>query len=231
MALPSMVESNWKSIAHTTFGASASTGGMEDTPARLRGRMDLHLQPFLAPQPVNLLLVDLTALVVAQRRPGPPEPMARVLGGIRAQPGPRLGIRISPGLPDRQGSVGGTASPTALHANRSDSAQFLLEHVHGATLGSRAQNFPLATSRSASFSNSASASRRFNLEFCSRASASTHDVYGLAALHLPGPVGPVQPAHDTRAAAWWYRGLTPNGSSPRSATPRWLTSTPITTPS
>jgi hypothetical protein len=37
MALPSLVESNWKSIAHTTFGASASTGGIEDTPARLRG--------------------------------------------------------------------------------------------------------------------------------------------------------------------------------------------------
>ncbi len=37
MALPSVVESNWKSIAHTTFGASASTGGIEDTPARLRG--------------------------------------------------------------------------------------------------------------------------------------------------------------------------------------------------
>jgi hypothetical protein len=37
IALPSTVESNWKSIAHTTFGASASTGGIEDTPARLRG--------------------------------------------------------------------------------------------------------------------------------------------------------------------------------------------------
>ena len=37
IALPSMVESNWKSIAHTTFGASAATGGIEDTPARLRG--------------------------------------------------------------------------------------------------------------------------------------------------------------------------------------------------
>src|SRR5258708_1312929 len=36
-ALPSTVESNWKSIAHTTFVASASTGGIEDTPARLRG--------------------------------------------------------------------------------------------------------------------------------------------------------------------------------------------------
>lgn len=37
MALPSMVESNWKSSAHTTFGASASTGGTEEIPARLRG--------------------------------------------------------------------------------------------------------------------------------------------------------------------------------------------------
>ena len=37
IALPSTVESNWKSIAHTTFGASASIGGIEDTPARLRG--------------------------------------------------------------------------------------------------------------------------------------------------------------------------------------------------
>ena len=37
MALPSMVESNWKSIAHTTFGASAAIGGIDDTPDRLRG--------------------------------------------------------------------------------------------------------------------------------------------------------------------------------------------------
>jgi hypothetical protein len=37
MAMPSTVESNWKSIAHTTLGASASIGGTEDTPARLRG--------------------------------------------------------------------------------------------------------------------------------------------------------------------------------------------------
>ena len=33
IALPSVVESNWKSIAHNTFGAFASTTGPEDTPA------------------------------------------------------------------------------------------------------------------------------------------------------------------------------------------------------
>jgi carbonic anhydrase/acetyltransferase-like protein (isoleucine patch superfamily) len=37
IALPSTVESNWKSIAQTTFGASASMGGIDDTPARFRG--------------------------------------------------------------------------------------------------------------------------------------------------------------------------------------------------
>ena len=36
IALLSTVESNWKSIAHTTFGESASIGAIEDTPARLR---------------------------------------------------------------------------------------------------------------------------------------------------------------------------------------------------
>ena len=36
IALPSMMKSNWKSTAHTTFGASAWIGRIEDTPARLR---------------------------------------------------------------------------------------------------------------------------------------------------------------------------------------------------
>ena len=45
MALPSMVESNWKSIAHTTFGASASIGGIDDTPARFRGLVTLTWRP------------------------------------------------------------------------------------------------------------------------------------------------------------------------------------------
>ena len=45
MALPSMVESNWKSIAHTTFGASAAIGGTDDTPARLRGESTFTCSP------------------------------------------------------------------------------------------------------------------------------------------------------------------------------------------
>ncbi len=45
MALPSTVESNWKSIAHTTFGASASIGGAEEIPARLRGDVTFTCRP------------------------------------------------------------------------------------------------------------------------------------------------------------------------------------------
>ena len=45
MAFPSMVESNWKSIAHTTFGASACTGATEEVPARLRGLCTCTCRP------------------------------------------------------------------------------------------------------------------------------------------------------------------------------------------
>ena len=49
-ALPSMVESNWKSIAHTTRGASACTRGTEDVPARLRGECTGTLSGVIRPR-------------------------------------------------------------------------------------------------------------------------------------------------------------------------------------
>ena len=42
---PSTVESNWNSIIHTTFGASAPTCGVEDTPARLRAEITFTCSP------------------------------------------------------------------------------------------------------------------------------------------------------------------------------------------
>src|ERR1700682_474661 len=59
-----------------------------------------HLQALLTPEPVDLLLVDLTALVVAQRRPRTPEPMARVFRGVRTQPGPQIRVRVGRGRRD-----------------------------------------------------------------------------------------------------------------------------------
>jgi hypothetical protein len=60
--------------------ASASTGGMEDIPPVCadRGRAPGRL---LRPPPVDLLLVDLTVLVVAQRPPRPPGTDGRGAGG------------------------------------------------------------------------------------------------------------------------------------------------------
>jgi hypothetical protein len=72
-------------------------------PAR---RDHLHLQPLVAPHPMHLLLVDLTALVVTQRRPRTPEPMTRVFGDIAAQPGPHVSVRIGRGLGQGQASMG-----------------------------------------------------------------------------------------------------------------------------
>ena len=99
IALPSTVESNWKSIAHTTFGASAIDRRDRGHPGPLTRAVHPHLQALLTPQPVDLLLVDLTALVVAQRRPGAPEPMARVFGGVGSA------TRPASRRQDRQGSA------------------------------------------------------------------------------------------------------------------------------
>jgi hypothetical protein len=99
--------------------------------------------------------------------------MARVFGGVGAQPGPQLGIRISWSRRQRQTPIGGTGKPNGLAGQPFRHAQCVLEHVHGAALGSWAQNFPLATSRSASFSNSASANNRLSRPFCSRSSLSS----------------------------------------------------------
>jgi hypothetical protein len=40
-----VLESNWKSIAHITFGASVSIGGTEDTPGRVRADRVLTCGP------------------------------------------------------------------------------------------------------------------------------------------------------------------------------------------
>lgn len=71
-ALPSTVESNWKFIAHTMFGASASVCGHADA-ASFAWMVDPHLQTFLFPQSVHFLLVYRHRLIVSQMRPGATE--------------------------------------------------------------------------------------------------------------------------------------------------------------
>ena len=69
--------------------------------------------------------------------------MARVFDRVGAQPGPHLGIGISRGLRQREAAVGGAGQPNGLARQPLRHAQRVLEHVHGATLGSWAQNFPV----------------------------------------------------------------------------------------
>src|ERR1700722_8164483 len=99
--------------------------------------------------------------------------MARVFGGVGTQPGPHIHVGIGGRLGLRQPSVGGTSKPNRFARQPFRHAQRLLEHVHGAALGGRAQNFPFATSRSASLTSSASANNRFKRAFCSRSSLSS----------------------------------------------------------
>src|ERR1700716_2590829 len=108
--------------------------------------------------------------------------MTRVLGGVGPQPGPHVHVGIGGRLALGQPSVRGAGKPNRLAGQPFRHAQRVLEHVHGAALGGRAQNFPFATSRSASLTSSASANNRFKRAFCSRSS--------LSSLAASGPTPP-----------------------------------------
>jgi len=61
--LPSVVASNWKSTAHTRFGASARRVRCRARPQPLASPLLRHSQAFLASQPLDLLVIDVPALV------------------------------------------------------------------------------------------------------------------------------------------------------------------------
>lgn len=130
MALPSMVQSNWISMAHTTPDASATTGGTDDTPDAL-ARAD--------GQVVDLVFVDHGA----RRSPAFPrrtrKPMTGVFGGVGPQPGPHLGVGIVRVLRGGKPAVGGAGQPNGLAHQPLRLAQRVFEHVHGVALGSWAQ--------------------------------------------------------------------------------------------
>src|SRR5918994_5626642 len=84
---PSVVVSNWRSTAHTAFGASATArcgrGAEALAPAALR-----HPQALIAPKPLNPLLVG-DFLYSPQGRPrgGPPPAAGPPPAGTRPAPG------------------------------------------------------------------------------------------------------------------------------------------------
>lgn len=64
---PSVVVSNWKSTAHTLFGASAvaGVGCCRALPDPLPAAVLRDPEVFVAPQPLNLLVVHRPALTAA----------------------------------------------------------------------------------------------------------------------------------------------------------------------
>ncbi len=80
-----------------------------------------------------------------------------------------------------QAAVGGAGHPNGLARQSFRHAQGVLKHVDGAALVSWAQNVPFATSRTASFSSSPSASSRLGRAFCSSSSLS----YFAASVSIP----------------------------------------------
>ncbi|MGV0827196.1 hypothetical protein ABQF35_30470 [Mycobacterium syngnathidarum] len=60
MGMPSMWMSNWKSFARNTFAASASTGGIDDTPALFAYCAPAHAGPPSPSQVMNLPRFDLS---------------------------------------------------------------------------------------------------------------------------------------------------------------------------
>jgi hypothetical protein len=91
---PSVVASNWKSTAaQTRLGASALGGFAVLVPRRLRRRRWGHAKAFLAPEPLDPLVVDGPA-VDAGVVIGGAEPAPRVILRVLAQPLPQSGIRV-----------------------------------------------------------------------------------------------------------------------------------------
>jgi hypothetical protein len=123
-----------------------------------------HPEPFVAPQPLNLLVVHrpaLTAGIMVSPAMAPP----RVGLGVVPQPLSQSGVRV--GRCGRGGlvSLGGSVLPGHPTGEPFTQTHHVDEVVHGRPPACRAQKFPEAISFNAAFSSSASASNRFNVEF------------------------------------------------------------------
>ena len=110
MALPSMVESNWKSSAQTTRSIRADLR-VRGRPGAFAPAVHAALQALLGPQPLHLLLVDPAVLVVAQRRPGPTKPHDRDGPWRKRAARPQIGVRIGRARRQRDALVGGAGEP------------------------------------------------------------------------------------------------------------------------
>ena len=165
MGRPSVVASNWKSTAHTLFGASAfGGGGVVEAPRRLRRRRCGTRRP--SSRQSRWIFLWFTAQ---------PSPRASAC----ALRNPRRGCAFAQARSHARSAASGSAGVVAARFSALRGA-LLTGHpageplgqthrghqvVHGGPASLRAQKFPRAISFNAAFSNSASASSRLSVEF------------------------------------------------------------------
>jgi hypothetical protein len=126
-----------------------------------------------------------TSIVVGRSKPA-----ARMILRVSAQPRSQLRIGIRLSGRERFVALGGAVLPGHAASEPLADRQHPLEVTNSHPLAFRAQKFPFASSLSASFSNSASASSRFNVAF-SRSSSFTR----LTSSALRPPNYPRRPGH------------------------------------
>lgn len=137
MGRPSVVESNWKSTAHTRSGASAVTVGGGGGAVPFAASPLRHAQPFFTLKSLYLLVIHLPSLgagVVIGR----PKPTTRMVLGVLAQPGPHRCVRIVRRGRDGFVALGGAILPVDAAGEPFAEPQHPLEVTNGCPSAFRA---------------------------------------------------------------------------------------------
>ena len=134
---PCSSASNWKSTAHTTFGASAVGASTVEDPDAFASPPLRDPEPFVTPQALDLLVVhhpSLTPGVVIR----PPVPVAGMLLRPRAQPVTQRAIRVGDRVALERATVRGPAQPGQTARHPLAHPRLALEVIDGGAAPARA---------------------------------------------------------------------------------------------
>ena len=163
IGLPSVVESNWKSTAHTRFGASAvMVSGAVEEPSRFRRRRCGTRRP--SSRHSRWTFLWLTSQPSPRRRGRRGDGPIWVGFGVVAQPLPQCGVRVDGCVVGWLVALGCSVLPGHSAAEPFTHAHRVDEVVHGRAPACRLRS-SLTISFSAAISSSASARIRFSVAF------------------------------------------------------------------
>ena len=203
---PSVVESNWKSIAHTWFGWTARSRWESSVRVRRRFlRADRAAQSFLAPQPLDALVVHARPRARWCRGAAAGRPSATPTAGASWRSG---AARRAAGSPHRVAGRAGQPAGRTVRAGHPARASLgdpepLLQMASGPAATVRGQKFPSASSLSMSMSRAWLATSFFSRAFSASSSLSRLASDGLHPAVLgsppvPGRLGDLQGAQAPR---------------------------------